>query len=124
MERLRTNNNKYRAAIEDYILSCIESEDQELKTAKEKINHFFDRFNGEFNEWNKGNFPNEQERVAAYLQGLPFGFAFTNNDIIKLAENLHDVDELTGLEIQTVLEQYWTHLAYHILRLKEKYGKV
>ena len=124
MGRLRTNNNKYRAAIEEYILSCINSEDEKIETPEEKIKHFFYRFNGEYNYVaNQRRYPNDQERISQYLMGLPFSFAFTNHDIIKLVENLHNVEKLTDQEVKIVLKGYWLHIAQHLLRLRDKYIK-
>ena len=122
MGRLKTNNNIYRAKIEDYILSCINSEDQEINSPEEKINHFFYRYNGEYNnEYNKRQYLNNQDRLASYLMGLPFNFSFMNFEILELVRNLHNIKDLTEKEENTVLANYWNHLALHILRLKDKY---
>jgi len=122
MSRLKTNNNEYKQAIEEYILECIESEDQELITPEDKIKHLFMRYDGEYNlDHNKRRYPNNQERLANYLMGLPFSFAFMNYKILGLVKNLHNVEELTNKEEETVLANYWMHLSHHILRLKDKY---
>ena len=119
MNRLRTNTKEYKQKIEEYILSCIESEEEELTTPKQKIEHFFFRFENEYG-WQR-KFASFQQTIAEYLMGLPFNFAFMNYRILELAKNLHNVSELTEKEEETILKNYWNHLALHLLRLADKY---
>ena len=123
MNRLKTNTKEYRQRIEEYILECVSSEDEELTTLEEKINHFFFRFSGEFDfQNNKLRYPNRQQRIAEYLAGLPFQFDFMNYKILEVAKNLHKIETLTEKEEDKIIANWFNHLALHILRLKEKYN--
>ncbi len=119
----RTNTNDYKNAIEEYIIDCIECEDIELNTPKEKIEHLFNEFDRVANfAHNLKKFPNNQERLADYLQGLPFSFEYENYKILELAERLHEC-KLTEKQEETILSNYWSHIALHLLRLRTKYSK-
>ena len=114
-----TKTKEYKAKIFNYILDCIDSEDIELKTPKEKIDHFFERFESEFNyKNNRLRHPNFQDRIANYLMGLPFNFEFENYKILQLAEELHNC-KLTEKEEDKIIEKYWSHLAFKIIQLKK-----
>ena len=118
---IKTNTKEYKAKIFKYILECIDSEDENLKTPKQKIDHFFNRFESEFNyKNNQLRHPNFQDRIANYLMGLPFNFEFENYKILQLAEELHDC-KLTEKEEDRILSNYWNHLAFKIIQLKYKY---
>ncbi len=115
-----TNTNEYKEAIEQYILSCITSEDVELTTRQEKLDYLFSEFNRvSYYPHNLHRFPNDQDRLANYLQGLPFSFEYTNYEILKLAERLHECT-LTEKQEKTILRNYWSHIALHLLRMKSK----
>tara|TARA_Y100001963_G_scaffold97672_1_gene134409 strand:- start:164 stop:529 length:366 start_codon:yes stop_codon:yes gene_type:complete len=115
----RTNTKEYNKAIYKYILECIDSEDINLQTDKDKIKHFFDKFNSEYN--NKNNqlrYPNLQIRIANYLQGIPFNFATWGNEIIEVAEKLHEC-KLTDKQQEKVIANYYNHIALKIIELRK-----
>ena len=118
---IKTNTDKYNAKIYKYILECIDSEDIILTTPEEKLDHFFDRFEREYNHrQNIRLYPNFQDRVSAWLSGLAFGsFPCYSDQIIDLAEQLHEC-KLTDKQQDRILANYWDHLAYKILQLKSK----
>ena len=117
---LKTKTNKYNAKIYKYILECIDSEDEILVTPEEKINHFFDRFEREYNDKNNiSRYPNLQNRIANYLMGLPFNFEYENYKILQLVESLREC-KLTDKEEDKILSNYWDHLAFKILQLSDK----
>jgi hypothetical protein len=117
-----TRTKEYKNDFQAHILGCIDSEEVELNTPKEKIDHLFQEFDRVANYPNNlHNIPNEQERLADYLMGLPFSFEYQGYKIIKLAEQLHEC-ELTDKQRDSVLKHYWSHLAYHILKLRNELG--
>ena len=66
------NNPTPKLKLIIFLLDSIEIEENENATDKEKINYFFDCYDREFNhDYNKRYYPNEQERLKNYLQGLP-----------------------------------------------------
>lgn len=121
---LRTNTNVYKARIGAYLLDCIDVDNKEDATPKEKIEDFFKRFNSEFNyDYNAKRFPNRQERVSNYLQGLPIGIDYTYFDILQVAKKLHGCDIPKDKE-DKILEHWFNHCAFHLVRLMEKYNLV
>lgn len=77
-----------------YILDAIcvtDYEGNELEaTDKERVKHFFDCFENEFNyPYNKRIYPNMQDRIAQYLQGLPscIGIDFENYKIAEIGKS-------------------------------------
>ena len=119
----RTNTKEYNKAIYKYILECIDSEDINLQTDKDKINHFFDRFNSEYNyKNNQLRYPNLQIRIANYLQDIPFNFATWKHEIIEVAERLHEC-KLTDKQEDKVIANYYNHIALKIIQLNNKLNK-
>ena len=115
MSRLKTTTRAYKAAIQKYITGCLE----------EDIKHFWTCFDSEFNfDQNKRRHPSLQERVKEYLQGLPscIHIDFMNCDILAKVKELHGVEELTGKEEDRVLENWFDHIALHLIRLSERSG--
>ena len=119
---IKTNTKIYKERINAYILDCIDSEDEnQVKTPEDKMAYFFNRFEREYNhDFNKRMFPNLQNRIAQWLMGLPFNFEFNPHSILELTEKLHDC-KLTKKEEGVILNKYWEHLAFHILKLNEKF---
>lgn len=80
----------YRVQFE-YLLDCINTEQiGEDATDKEKIDFVFKTFEDEYgNPYNKRIYPNECERLAQYLRGLPscINIAFTDYDIIQIGKS-------------------------------------
>lgn len=70
---------------------CIDTEQiGENATDKEKINFVFKTFEDEYgNPYNKRIYPNECERLAQYLRGLPscVNVAFADYDIIQIGKS-------------------------------------
>ena len=91
--------NRFKAHFEELFK---ENTDGYINTVEE----FLQAFNREANhEFNKKRMPNLANRLADYLQGLPYGFNYVyKDDFIELAKELYKVDELpTHLE-ETVLK--------------------
>ena len=85
----KLHHTKYKENYKNYILDCIDSEDdlinQEL-TRDQKIQYLFDRFNSEYG-WNiqrVGKYKAMQE----WLSGLAINIPYTYFDIIELAQEV------------------------------------
>jgi len=118
-----TNSKEYKEKFNEYILDCIEIPNANRVTSKDKIDFLFSEFERVANYHNNlKKFPNEQDRMADYLQGLPFSFEFENYKILQLAEKLHEC-KLTDKQEDVILKNYWKHLAFKILQLKRKLNK-
>lgn len=118
----RTNSNAYKKAIQSYLLDAIHDPDTEREmSAKEKVDFFFQRYESEYNsDYTKRRYPNHQERLAQYLTGLPsiLSIAFESHKILELAAKLHECEIPEGKK-DTILNNYWNHMAFHMMRLRE-----
>lgn len=120
---LRTNSKKYLNNIQNYILDSIDGEGYDIKTETEKLQFLFDCFEVEFNyKNNKLRYPNFQNRFANWLQGLPSSISIPHqyNKILELSKNLLEVDTLSEKLEDQIIKNYWSFMAYHIIKLKNK----
>lgn len=89
MKDLRLNK-RYGVQFE-YLLDCIDTEQiGEGATDKEKIDFVFKTFEIEYGySYNKRIYPNECERLAQYLRGLPscVNVAFINYEIVQIGKS-------------------------------------
>ena len=108
-----------RQEVEDYILSCITSEDEELTTDKAKLEHALKRFKAEYGYMieRKGRY----NAFADWLSGLALNFDYMNYEIIKLGNQwgLKLDDERTE---NYFLKMWWSFLANHFFKMCDKYG--
>lgn len=120
---LRTNTKEYKERIYKYLLESIDFEDLEGEeiTDRQKIDYLFAHFESEYGH-EKRRTPNEQERLKGWLMGLPsyINIAFYNYDILELAKELHNTKVLTEKEENKILENYWDHIAFMLLKLKRE----
>tara|TARA_R100000278_G_scaffold54350_2_gene45329 strand:+ start:8837 stop:9208 length:372 start_codon:yes stop_codon:yes gene_type:complete len=122
---LRTNSKKYLDNIQTYLLNAIDGKDYGIKTdtPKEKLDFLFDCFESEFNyKNNQLRYPNFQNRFANWLQGLPsaINIPYQYNKILELSKNLLEVDTLSEKLEDQIIKNYWSFMAYHIIKLKNK----
>tara|TARA_R100000388_G_scaffold94992_2_gene84889 strand:+ start:2098 stop:2469 length:372 start_codon:yes stop_codon:yes gene_type:complete len=122
---LRTNSKKYLNNIQTYLLNSIDGTEYGIKTdtPKEKLDFLFDCFETEFNfENNQLRYPNFQNRFANWLQCLPSAINIPHqyNKILELCKNLLEVDTLSEKLEDQIIKNYWSFMAYHIIKLKNK----
>jgi hypothetical protein len=124
---LRTNSKKYIANIQNYLINAINTEDHttEATTRAEKLDFVMACYNEEFNhKYNQSRHPNEQDRFANWLAGLPsvLNIPFYNDDIVKLAKQLQEVETYPNEKNTTknIIDNYFNFMAYHILKLNKK----
>ena len=121
---LKTNSKKYLNNIQNYILDSIDSEGYDIKTETptEKLQFLFDCFEVEFNyKNNQLRYPNFQDRFANWLQGgTAINLPYQNYKILQLSKNLLEVYTLTEKQEETIINNYWSFMAYHIIKLKNK----
>lgn len=127
---LRTNSKKYLSNIQNYLLDAINTDDHttEATTHAEKLAFVMSCYESEFNhKFNQARHPNEQTRFAHWLAGLPsvLNIPFYNDDIIKLAKRLQEVETYPNEKNTTkrITENYFNFMAFHILKLNAKLNK-
>ena len=77
----------------------------------------------EFNhKFNQARYPNDQQRFANWLAGLPSAISipFYDRDIIDLAKTLQNVESYTKRQEEVIINNYFNHMAYHVLKLNNK----
>lgn len=105
-----------------YLLDLIQSEDKELTTDKEKVEYFFSCFDKEHNdEFYRRAIPNEQKRIADYLQGLPSccSVDYWNNDIIAIGKSWGFCQDDT--KSMQFVNNWFNVLAFRLIQLREKF---
>ena len=87
---MKTNSKEVRNAIKNHILECVyDYSENNFATLKEACTHLYSEFNRFANfANNKKRFPNEQKRFEDYLQGVPFHFHYTNEDLENFFNSL------------------------------------
>jgi hypothetical protein len=127
---LRTNSKKYLSNIQNYLIDAINTDDHktEATTHAEKLAFVMACYDSEFNhKYNQARHPNEQTRFAHWLAGLPsvLNIPFYNDDIIKLAKRLQEVETYPNEKntTKTIIDNYFNFMAYHILKLNSKLNK-
>ena len=118
-----TNTNAYKATVFAYLAASTYDFDETGKpdTEENRAQHIRDRFEGEFNhDYNKRAFPNNQARVADWLAGLPLSIDYTNHQIIQTVQDWHGCT-LTDKQCETVVSNWWSHLAFKLIQLFAKH---
>ena len=87
---MRTNSKEVRNAIKKHILESVyDYSENTFSTLQEACKHLYNEFNRVANHVNnKKRIPNEQKRFEDYLQGIPFHFHYTNEDIETFLNSL------------------------------------
>lgn len=119
---MKTNPRNYRrdGLQFAYVLDIIDVEDYGMTatTDSEKVRAFFEIYNEEYdNQHNRRLYPNECQRLANYIQGLPscISIAFTNYDI---SEQL----KAWGLKgTPANVDAWFERIAARLLKLREIY---
>lgn len=109
----------------DYILSCINNDDETLHTPAEKLSYFKECFNVEFNyTYNERRYPSLQDRIASYLRGLPSccSVTFSDYEITQIGKSWGFCK--TEKAETMFCKNWWNALAFRILQLCKRHGIV
>ena len=125
---IKTNSKQYRERIYAAILESINFEDNNGKyieelTPRQKIDYFFATFDSEYNnEYNKKRYPNEQERIAQWLSGLPshIHIPYCSDDILEFAANMHGISKVPENKREIIISGFFNHMAFMLLQMKSK----
>lgn len=106
-----------------YVLDCIHSDDVELSTDNERIEYFFRMYDEEYNDdYRKRLYPNEQDRIANYLKGLPSccGMAYQNYNIVQIGKSWgYALD--SERKQNEFCERWFNVLAFRLMQIRNKY---
>lgn len=113
-----------------YVLDSIMVEDEltgkEVTglTDEQLIQWAFGHFNAEFgSEWERKRYPNEQERLAQWLRGLPgaIHIAFSDYDITEVGKSWGYCK--TERQAAEFVENWWSVIAFRLIQLRQKLVK-
>ena len=124
---MNAKNVKLDNLAKAYILDCLTIPDAEGDhSTREVLEWHYREFQRVANHpYNLRRFPNQVDRLADYLQGLPSGFdiAFDNCDILELARQWGSLPEnATEKQEYKILNNYWRFIANKFFQLCRKHG--
>jgi len=122
----KLHHTKYKENYKNYILDCIDSEDdlinQEL-IRDQKIQYLFNRFNSEYG-WNIQRV-GKYKAMEEWLSGLAINIPYTYFDIIELAKEMGSIDSNPSQALQDrVCENYFGFMAQMVLLLEDELEEV
>ena len=112
--------------INTYILNAIDGEGygKVLNTDKEKLQFLVDTFNHEYSfPDNLKRYPNNQERLNNWIQGLPssFNIDFNHDNIIKVSKELNLLPiDATSKQEDKIITNWFNLIAYKTIVLIRK----
>ena len=117
---------KYQENYKNYILDCIDSEDDLINkelTKEEKIKYLFNRFYSEYGFMVER--VGKKNAIAEWLSGLAINIPYSYCDIIELAKNMGSAEyNLSSVQEDRICENYWNFMACMILLLEEEIKEV
>lgn len=117
MTLLKTNSNKYKANFKKFATLEIQN-----YTELKNIDQFLVRFDHEYNfENNKKRYPNLQNRISQWLQGLPSGFSFCySHEMLEFACLVHELPKIPVEKERAIIDNFYNHCAFMLLKLASK----
>ncbi len=118
---MNTNRKQYLKNIEVEIINAID--ELEGNTTAEKLQTMVNRFDSEYNYHNnKLRTPNRQQRFGEWLQGGAIDIPLYWSEVNEMAKRVHETDLITDFEFEKIQDNYFNHMAYHSLRVAEKFN--
>ena len=93
----------------------------------EKAQAMYDKFVNEYcHPQNMKRYPNTQDRLREYLQGLPFNIAYADYQIARDTEALHELpaESLSDKQEAQIVENWFNFCAFKFLQMWEHYNVV
>lgn len=118
----KTNGKQFAYVLDAINVTDYEGNEMEA-TDKEKVKYFFDAFESEYNySNNKKIFPNLQDRICSYLQGLPscICIAFENNTIIEIGKSWGYCG--TARKENEFINNWFKIMAFRLIQLKKYFN--
>ena len=122
----KLHHAKYKENYKNYILNCLDSEDDLIGKnlpRQEKIKYLFNRFNSEYG-WNIQRV-GKRKALEDWLSGLAINIPCYHFDIIELAKEMGSIDENSDDAVEDrVIENYFSFMANMILLLEDEIKEV
>lgn len=122
----KLHHTKYRKNYKNYILDCIDSEDDLINqklTRNQKIQYLFNRFNSEYG-WNIQRV-GKYKAMEEWLSGLAINIPYTYFDIIELAKEMGSIDSNPSEWLKDwICQNYFSFMAQMVLSLEDELEEV
>ena len=117
---------KYKENYKNYILDCLDSEDDLIGKnlpRQEKIKYLFNRFYSEYG-WNIQRV-GKRKALEDWLSGLAINIPCYHFDIIELAKEMGSIDENSDDAVEDrVIENYFSFMADMVFLLEDEIKEV
>lgn len=122
----KLHHTKYKENYKNYILNCLDSEDDLIGKnlpRQEKIKYLFNRFYSEYG-WNIQRV-GKRKALEDWLSGLAINIPCYHFDIIELAKEMGSIDESSDDAVEDrVIENYFSFMADMVLLLEDEIKEV
>lgn len=122
----KLHHTKYKENYKNYILNCLDSEDDLIGKnlpRQEKIKYLFNRFYSEYG-WNIQRV-GKRKALEDWLSGLAINIPCYYFDIIELAKEMGSIDENSDDAVEDrVIENYFSFMANMVLLLEDEIKEV
>ena len=123
---MKLHYTKYQENYKNYILDCLDSEDDLIGKnlpRQEKIKYLFNRFYSEYG-WNIQRV-GKRKALEDWLSGLAINIPCYHFDIIELAKEMGSIDENSDDAVEDrVIENYFSFMADMVLLLEDEIKEV
>ena len=112
-----TNTKEFRAMMFAYLADATPDDEGVLETERDKAQRIKDKFTSEYDHaYERQRTPNEQQRIAGWLAGLPLMIDYANGDIIERCEEWHGV-KLDDKQAERVVSNWFHFMAMQVLKM-------
>jgi hypothetical protein len=118
----KLHHKEYKENYKNYILECIEDEDDitgKNFSDDEKINYLFNRFYSEYGFYIERQ--GKHSAMTEWLSGLSISIPYMYDEIIQLAIDMGSIDENPSEALESiVIKDYFSFMANMILSFEPK----
>jgi len=117
-----TNTAEFRKLMFQYLEDSVCDDEGVIYDQRDAAQRIKDRFTAEFDHaYERKRTPNEHDRIAEWLSGLPLDIDYSNGDIIERIEEWHEVT-LTDTQCDKYLDGWWRFMAMQVLKMWKHHG--
>ena len=125
---IKTNSKQYRERIYAELLERINFEDDNGKyiedlTPRQKIEYLLATYKSEYdNSYNRKQYPNNQERLAQWLMGIPsnIDLPIYNSNILEFAAKVHGIESVPKDKENVIINNWFNHIAFILIQMNSK----
>lgn len=119
----KVNGNQFSYVLDSINVTDFEGNEIENVSDKDRVKYFFECFENEYNSpYFKRIYPNMQQRISQYIQGLPscINIAFENYKIVEIGKNWGYCK--TERKENEFIENWFKIIAFRLIQLKDYFN--